>query len=423
MAKKPVFFSITSLTVAGTVIAPVVYLYVGTRIKTAYPELFFKPLFSSRFVIWPKLFAVYKSFPFTGIGTLYLNNTIFRDGLLDTCNVFLDLLVVHGPFVCAGVFGLLIARLFQCREKMENSHFARMAFVTILGMLVVSYAENYILTVPFMAIFLITFGFINSQKADEERALSDAEYNAVEMDHYKHLLKNGLADKLKVAFPVTAMIAVMYLLLGPLEIYYGNSAELYFTANDFIWFFLITLIIFIITASLFMLLFERIAFKLVAVFFFALGVASYIQYMFLNNELMNLDGDLKGADEVGSYAWVTLAIWAAIYVIILVVILVLKDKWWIPVIAGSAFLCAIMLVASISLPFMNLGRTRNNLWLSGENQMNIAKGDNIIILEPDTFSRGYFRDILDTYPDAADSLKDFTYYDHSDSVYCWTFRS
>ena len=422
-AKKPVFFAITALTVAGTVIAPVIYLYVGSRINTAFPELFYKPLFSSRFVIWPQLFDVYKSFPVTGIGTLYINDTVYRNGLLDTCNVFLDLLVVHGPFVCAGVFGLLIARLFQCREKMENSHFARMAFCAILGMLVVSYAENYILTVPFTAIFLITFGFINSQKADEERALSDAGYNAVDMDHYKLLLKNGLADKLKVTLPVTAMIAVMYLLLGPLEIYFGNYDDFNITANDFIWFFLAALIMFIITANLILLLFERIAFKLVAWFFFSFGVASYIQYMFLNNELMNVDGELKGADEVGGYAGMTIAIWAAIYVIILVVILVLKDKWRIPVMAGSAFLCAIMLVASISLPFMNLGRTRNNLWLSGENQMNIAKGDNIIILEPDTLCRGYLQRILETYPDATDAFKDFTYYDHSDSVYWGTYRS
>ena len=61
--------------------------------------------------------------------------------------------------------------------------------------------------------------------------------------------------------------------------------------------------------------------------------------------------------------------------------------------------------------------------LSGNEQYTYGSKDNIIVLVLDRYTNTEFEDLLNEYPEFSDSLKDFTYYDNTDSSYAYTFPS
>ena len=400
------------LSVAGMVIVPFIYVALGRKPGANFAELFFKPIYSDRFTVWPGLLGIVKQFPFTGLGTMYMQDAEgYRNGLLDTYNSAINLAVVHGLIVAVLVLGLAIYRLVQATKKIRGNHMMNVAFIILISMIVCSYSENYILTVPFMGFFFMAFGIIGSGLEKAEQDFNIREY----------LSENK--TKFAISFAPSAALAIMYLLLGPVEIYYSNYDEFSFTNKDYLLQFILATLAFTVIVTLILLLFDGVVNKLLAALLFSLTVASYVQYMFMNKELMNIDGGLKSKSEVGSYGTVTFVIWIAVVIACLVLPVVLKKAGNSVIVYGSGLLCAVMAVAIISLPLMNIGKHKYNLMMSGEKQLSIAPNDNIIILELDTFSRELSDCMLREYPDAFDAFNDFTYYTNSDTTTYGTYKS
>ena len=399
------------LSVASMVIVPFIYVALGRKPGANFAELFFKPIYSDRFTVWPGLLGIVKQFPFTGLGTMYMQDAEgYRNGLLDTYNSAINLAVVHGLIVAVLVLGLGIYRLVQATKKIRGNHMMNVAYIILISMIVCSYSENYILTVPFMGFFFMAFGVIGSGFEKAEQDFSIREY----------LSENK--TKFAISFAPSAALAIMYLLLGPVEIYYSNYDEFSFTNKDYLLQFILATLAFTVIVTLVLWLFDGVVNKLLAALLFSLTVASYVQYMFMNKELMNADGGLKSAGEVGNYATITLILWAIIFVLCCVVAMVLKSGEKM-IVYGELLLSMVMLIAIISLPIMNVGHHKYNLMMSGEKQLSIAPNDNIIILEGDTFCRSYMEGVIEQYPDVFNNFKDFTYYSNADTVTYRTYRS
>ena len=412
----PVFVVIAVIFMAVT---PIIYVSLGNIYQSEYAVFMYKPLFSDRFIIWPMLWQVYKMYPLTGIGTLYMSDApYYRDGLLDTCNSFLNLLVVHGPIVCAGVIVLLIVTLLTVAKKLPKSHLARVLFVIAVTMITLSYSENYIMAVPFIGFFFFTLAAANSL-CSEESPIDETAY--VRFDIKKYIVANK--EKVSVACMLALLMSVMYFILGPLEIFYSNYDEFNFKVKDFIPQFIGYSIIISLVVILILQLLDGIVFRIAATISFAYLVASYVQYMFFNSQLMNADGSLRSADSVGSYAYTSLIPWIVILAVSFVILFVLKDKWATIVVCICAIISAVQVVAIISLPLSVMGREKDYLWLSGEKQNAIAKGNNIILIEADTFCREYLDIVLEEYPDAVDFLHDFTYFEDANSYYTCSYMS
>ena len=400
------------ISVLGMAVVPKIYLIIGGRIRSEYTQLFFKQLFSNRFEAWPALWDLVKHFPITGIGTMYMQDAgIYRDGLLDTYNSFLDLLVVHGVLVCAGVIALLIITLVKQAKNSSKSFISSVAYIIIISMICLSYSENYILTVPFMGFLFFALSMCNSLDEDTGTKTGIIYY-----------IKNNL-KKSTVAVSISFAIAFLYFILGPIEIYYSNFDEFCFTIKDFLPEFILVSIFTVIISTLILVLFNGKVFKAICTVIFSLLICSYIQYILLNNGLMNPDGELKTADAVGMFAMITLFVLIAIIIVICILSILLKDNWRKMVIYVSFILTVMQVMAIVSLVVSNTHRNKDTYWLSGKEELNVAKNENIIVLMPDSFCRDVLEEVLEEYPDAVDSFNDFTYYNNVDSIYQRTNKS
>ena len=178
--KKVVYYSITIASIAGGFVIPALYLFLGRSITNPQDyELFYKPVFSDRISIWPQLFDLFKSFPITGIGTLYMKDASpYRDGMLDTCNSFINLYVYYGAIVATLVIVLLAIVVLKMYDNVNKNPLSKVAYAGVISFIVAAYFESFFTTVPFMAVFIMAIIMIRT--LSEEKC----EY-AAEIEYYK----------------------------------------------------------------------------------------------------------------------------------------------------------------------------------------------------------------------------------------------
>lgn len=412
--KKAIYHVITALIIAGGFLLPAIYVYIGRRVNPVDYQMFYKTIFDSRFTIWPDLLNIYKNFALTGVGTIYTANDAYRPGLLDTCNAFIDLLVVYGPFVCAGTLAMLYIRLVQFRKSVNDNHFAKLGYALTMTMLVASYGESMIIEVPFMLLFMYAFMYMNNPLVEDE-------YNALDLKKYKEMFAKGFKDKLIATTLAVLLPVILFFILGPVEIYYSNYDEFSFTNTDYLWMFISIAVL--VTAVLVTILtvVPDIVNKVIIVILTAVSVASYVQYMFLNKELIMEDGEFIEAVDLGTYPLVTLAIYIAVAIVVIILACIFRKKIYECVTYAAGFITIIVLIATLSLFVTHIGKTKENMWYSGVDQFKVAKGDNVIVIVPDTFGRWALNGMLEEYPGSIDFLNDFTFFDKEDSMYYPTY--
>lgn len=231
-------------------------------------------------------------------------------------------------------------------------------------------------------------------------------------------------DKVKRTLPVVFLPLVSYFVLGPLEIFAGNAKDFSFKYTDFFGIFVCaSLLIGILLSLLLSFLPEKLN-RGVGGLVFAVGLASYIQNMFMNIKLSEADGSPMDWTSIGYFKYANLAIWILIFLAVILLYWKVWKYWNTIVIAGSSFLCAIQLVAVISLVFtLGFGGENNQLQMSGQGQFEVATEDNVIVFVIDTLGNTSLQEVVEQNPDMLDGLKDFTYYDNADCHYYCTFPS
>lgn len=420
MGNRLVFPIIIASTILGGFLIPVAYVYIGSRVNIVDYQMFYKPLFSSRLPVWKDLFSIYRNYILTGVGTIYTSNEIYRPGLLDTMDAYIDLLVVYGPVVCAGVLALICGTLLKLRKSVEKSQFGKLAFIGIIVMLAASYAESMIITEPFTLIFVITVS-VAGNVCSEECFGESSDYIAVDFTEYKRRVNGTWGTKVLASFLAVFLPVFLVLVLGPVEVYYANYDEFSFTNWDYFWIFiaLAFIIIFIVT-SVISVLPDQIN-KIVVAVLTAISTASYVQYMFLNKRLIMEDGEFVDAASLGNYPIITLGIYTGTFLLICIIIFIFRKNTYHVASGISGFITAITLIAVLSLFLTHIGSRKEKLWYSGEDEFKVGKGENVIVIVPDTFGREALNAMLEVYPDAVDFLNDFTFYENEDSQYFPTF--
>lgn len=230
-------------------------------------------------------------------------------------------------------------------------------------------------------------------------------------------------NKFITALPTVLLLNVSYCLLGPLEIYRGNSQEFNFLIYDFLWFFIgITIISCIIIPFIIAILPDKIS-KIINALLLGIGVASYIQNMFMNIKLSEIDGSPMQWNELNTFSIFNLFIWIFLILSVFSFCMLPKLQGRKIVTAIPVFLSTIQLAAILSLIFTPTTTNKSNYYLSGENQFRLATDNNIIVFILDTFGNTQLDVALQKYPDALDELNDFTYYNNADCHYYCTFPS
>ena len=230
--------------------------------------------------------------------------------------------------------------------------------------------------------------------------------------------------KFKRFLPITLLPVVSYGLLGPLEIYAGNQKDFAFYYTDFIgWFIGISAIVWVLMSVILAVLPGKMG-ELFGALLFALGGASYIQNMFMNIKLSEVDGGPMQWEELGGFPIINAVIWVGFIIAVLCIYWLVPKYWKVISMAGAGFLSAIQLVAVVSLIITMPPEEKDiSLNVSGEQQYMVAPDDNIIVFVLDTLGDVRLEEMLKIYPDALDGLEDFTFYNNADCHYYCTFPS
>lgn len=232
--------------------------------------------------------------------------------------------------------------------------------------------------------------------------------------------------KYKRALPIVLLPIVSYEILGPLEIYFGNQPEMPFLYTDFLGYFLVfSVAVWLLVSAVIATLPERVG-NVIGALILGFGVASYIQNMFMNVKLSELDGSPMNWEALRTYTFINWVIWVVIVLAVLCIELSLKKYWNTFSMAVSGFLSAIQIVAVVFLLITAAPLEKNigiSLQASGEKQLSVAPNDNIIVFVLDSAGNTYLERMLEIYPDALDGLHDFTFYNNTDCHYYFTFPS
>lgn len=154
------------------------------------------------------------------------------------------------------------------------------------------------------------------------------------------------------------------------------------------------------------------------------GVASYIQVMFMNIKLSEVDGSPLDWSSLGNFPVINLLVWIGILALVLLAYLKLKE-WRKTILTGvSGFLSVIQIVAVLSLFLTGTSSdSTGDLGIHGDKQYMLGKEENVVVFILDTFGNTNMEMLLSEDPDALKGFEDFTYYSNADCHYYTTFPS
>lgn len=237
-------------------------------------------------------------------------------------------------------------------------------------------------------------------------------------------MKDYLKDKRVVeAMLLTLFPILLYGIIGPLEIYAGNTNEFIFILKDFFGYFVILSVILWLIASLVLILLPKKISSVLRVIVFTFSLLSYLQNMFFNRQLMNTNGSAMNWENMHGLMVTNLIVWIVIAAICFILPLLIKDKYRKIYSTISGCLCLIQMVAVITLLIQVMPIRYSEQAFSGESQFVVAPNDNIIVLVVDSWYNTQFEETLMENRELENTLKDFTYYNNADSHYNYTFPS
>lgn len=223
---------------------------------------------------------------------------------------------------------------------------------------------------------------------------------------------------------VLLLPVLSYLILGPLEVYFGNTKNLTFSCLDFIVPFLILALIVLVIGSVVLSLLPGKLKGVALALILGIGTASYIQNMFMNIKLSEVDGSPLDWSTLGNFPVINLLVWIGIIALILLVYLKLKKTKTIMLLGISGFLNVIQIIAVLALLVTgNPDRNTSDLHIHGNKQYALGKEDNIVVFVLDTFGNTSMEKLLSEDPEALKGFEDFTYYSNADCHYYTTFPS
>ena len=142
------------LTTVGSLVFTIAYVIIAGKGMNA--TFLYKDLISGRHLIWKELWGAFLEHPLTGIGSSYELKSF---EIFEVHNGFLDLLTVHGIIVFFPLFILILSAMNNVRlslkEKEGSQTVSRMALAALFAMFVASFFENFFITSPYSAFFLI----------------------------------------------------------------------------------------------------------------------------------------------------------------------------------------------------------------------------------------------------------------------------
>ena len=216
-----------------------------------------------------------------------------------------------------------------------------------------------------------------------------------------------------IAVLVVLLVAFFYL---PIEVFLNNSDEFAFSFFDALYSLLPFFIAGLLLLSVLSLLPAAFS-DWLFVIFSTLSLAAYVQFMFFNQYIGQMNGDIYRWKEhiihsvLNIFAWLVIIVFGCLFGFI-------KKKKRVLLFAD----CALGVLVTVSFLFLVVKAPkeaflRKQFYLSGKEQFTIGKEENVVLLIADAVDNKVIKEILEKEPETFDDFHDFTLYTDTCSVY------
>lgn len=228
-------------------------------------------------------------------------------------------------------------------------------------------------------------------------------------------------NKRKICFTslVSGVLFFTLFIYLPSETYINNLSDYNFPYQSFAGIKLIEFIVYWILYTLVVSFLKNKLCRCVYAITWALNLCIYIQYMFMNHNLIFLDGESMVWDDYTAFSVITLGVWILILAISLLfefkyeVLFRKISKTVLSVIGGLQLISlCLMIVISGNKIFKT-----NYSYMSKSEQFVVSENKNVIMFILDAVDNLYFEELMKTNPELFDEFKDFTFYKNTCSVF------
>lgn len=226
-----------------------------------------------------------------------------------------------------------------------------------------------------------------------------------------------LKEKVINSLIISVVFAFNLCIFGPLEFFYSNIFEFWFSINQLLPIIIIT---FVVTSIIIFFLTHFTKNKLnsaIIRIIFILTVCLYIQGNYLNIGYNVLDGNDINWSSMIFKGIINTIIWVCI-IIIPFAVKKMKEKAFFYKCSNiiSAFIFLIEVITLITIIIMGTSsgsEKKTEFYLDATNIYNISNDENIIVFVSDAFEATYMNEILEKCPEYKEKLVDFTYFDNT----------
>ena len=221
-------------------------------------------------------------------------------------------------------------------------------------------------------------------------------------------------------------LTLTFLFFSPLEVIARNAGEFFFPLSN-IWLFqLLVSVIGALLLTFFMLLLPPRAGLIAAAVTLGLGIATYIQILFLNGSIQSMAG--KAIDISSSDKTRNLVVWILILLTTVLVVFLFSRKYRRNTGTAMSIISA-ALVAMQLAGFVGAALTmgseasadQQDHVLSAQGQFELGSEENVIVFVMDTADGAWAREMLERWPDLKDTLSGWTWYPNATSRYNRTY--
>ena len=237
--------------------------------------------------------------------------------------------------------------------------------------------------------------------------------------------KNKLINCIIISFVFAFNICVF----APLEFYYSNIFDLWFTLDYILPTIICTSLITFITLFLISYFSKGKIQKVIVRIIFILMLGLYIQGNYLNIGYDVLDGSEIDWNSMIKKGVINTLIWVII-ILIFSIVLIKEDRFKKVSNLGSLFVFGIQILTLVIIVCNSYAYSADtnlsfdkSFYLDSKDIFEVSEEENIIVFVSDTFEATYMNMVLNKYPEYKEKLKDFIYFDNATAASLMTYSS
>ncbi len=227
---------------------------------------------------------------------------------------------------------------------------------------------------------------------------------------------------------VSLAISFLLFLYAPIDLYCANTAEFWF---DFSTLFLTASGMFaacfvvLAVGYLIAVLIHPYVYRIALAGGLMLFICTYIQGNFMIDRLPPLDGTSIWWEKYDILRKDTLILWAVVAIVVIAAMIVLKKQKFINVVMFVSGCMTLMLLVTACSTVVTSGALHSKLHLhvSVEEEFEMSKDQNFVILVLDTADSREFTSLLEEHPEYRDIFGDFTYFENTTGTYTSTLNA